>query len=123
MKAKAGIIPGTTKRGFLIKLPRSARRHKIVFSATISGFWAGGKYVELTPAMGRMFCLLFNNLGRPVSKARMMEAATLNTHTQTRDAFAVALYELRKRLQQSAYTVQVVRGFGYMLHIDSAVKK
>lgn len=64
--------------------------------------------------------MLMGRVGRVVTKRQIVNSLSAWDADFSENAVEVYVYRLRKRLERTGATIQTVRGFGYLLDVESA---
>ena len=83
---------------------------------------AGGKRLSLSGRELSVLEMLMTRTGRVVTKQQIVNALSAWDADFSENAVEVYVYRLRKRLDGSGAAIHTVRGFGYLLDIDSSTQ-
>jgi Response regulators consisting of a CheY-like receiver domain and a winged-helix DNA-binding domain len=64
--------------------------------------------------------MLMGRAGRVVTKRQIVNSLSAWDADFSENAVEVYVYRLRKRLERTGASIQTVRGFGYLLDVESA---
>ncbi|MNL33663.1 Response regulator MprA [compost metagenome] len=81
---------------------------------------ANGQRLSLSVRELSVLEMLMARVGRVVTKRQIVNSLSAWDADFSENAVEVYVYRLRKRLEGTGASIQTVRGFGYMLDVETA---
>lgn len=92
----------------------------LVFDSVSREVRVGGQRLALSVRELSVLEMLMSRAGRVVTKRQIVNSLSAWDADFSENAVEVYVYRLRKRLEGTGAGIQTVRGFGYLLDVDSA---
>lgn len=92
----------------------------LVFDTVNRDLRVNGEYLALSVRELSVLEMLMTRAGRVVTKRQIVNSLSAWDADFSENAVEVYVYRLRKRLEGLGVSIQTVRGFGYLLNVDSA---
>jgi len=92
----------------------------LVFDTVGREVRANGERLQLSVRELSVLEMLMARVGRVVTKRQIVNSLSAWDADFSENAVEVYVYRLRKRLEGTGATIQTVRGFGYLLDVESA---